>query len=247
MEVIIKNNYSEVSELAAQYLINAIKFKDNAVIGLPTGETPLGIYGIVVDEFNKGSISFKNVRTFNLDEYIGLGKTNKNSYYYFMNKHLFSQVDINQENINIPYGMTNDIKQECISYEKKLKEVNYMDILFLGIGKNGHIGFNEPADYFEPCTHQVKLKENTIAANSRFFDNIEDVPRSAITMGIKTIFSAKKIVLIASGVSKSEVIAKSVSGKITAQTPASILQLHSNTTIIVDKDAAKEIDCIPDL
>ena len=143
--------------------------------------------------------------------------------------------------------MTNDIKQECISYEKKLKEVNYMDILFLGIGKNGHIGFNEPADYFEPCTHQVKLKENTIAANSRFFDNIEDVPRSAITMGIKTIFSAKKIVLIASGVSKSEVIAKSVSGKITAQTPASILQLHSNTTIIVDKDAAKEIDCIPDL
>mgnify|MGYP000850957219 CR=1 FL=1 len=239
MNVIIKNNYREVSELAAQYLLNTIKSKNNSVIGLPTGQTPLGMYGIAVDEFNKGSISFKDATTFNLDEYIGLEKTNKNSYYYFMNEHLFSRTDINQKNINIPDSMASDINQECIRYEKKLKEAGYMDILFLGIGENGHIGFNEPSDYFEPYTHLVKLKESTIAANSRFFEGVEDVPKNAITMGIKTIFSAKKIVLIASGVSKSEVIAKTVNGKITSHIPASILQLHNNTTIIIDKDAAK--------
>lgn len=243
MELVVKNSYKEVSELAAQYLMDTIKTKDKPIIGFPTGGTPLGMYEAVVDEFNKGNISFKNVTTFNLDEYIGLEKTNTNSYYYFMNEHLFSQVDINKKNIYIPDGMVNDIKQECISYEAKLKEANYMDVLFLGIGKNGHIGFNEPAEYFEPYTHQVKLKENTIEANSRFFDSVDDVPKSAITMGIKTIFSARKIVLIASGTSKSQAIAKTVNGKITSQIPASILQLHNNTTIIIDKDAAREIDC----
>lgn len=244
MEVIVKSSYQEVSELASKYIIDAIKIKDNSIIGLPTGETPIGMYKAIVDEFNKGNISFKNVTTFNLDEYIGLEKTDKNSYYHFMNEHLFSKVDINRENIYIPNGMTNDIEQECISYEKKLKEANYMDILFVGIGKNGHIGFNEPSDCFEPNTHQVELKASTITANSRFFDNVEDVPRSAITMGIKTIFSAKKIILIASGASKSQAIAKTVSGKITPQVPASILQLHDNVTVIIDRDAAEELDYI---
>lgn len=241
MEVIIKNNYREVSELAAQYLLNTVKSKTNAVIGLPTGGTPLGMYSIIVNEFNNNNISFQNVTTFNLDEYIGLEKTNKNSYYYFMNEHLFSHIDIKQENINIPNGMTNNVKQECSSYENKIKAAGLMDILFIGIGKNGHIGFNEPADYFEPYTHEVKLQDNTIAANSRFFDRIENVPKTAITMGIKTILSAKKIVLIASGVSKAEVIAKAIKGKITPQLPASILQLHNNITIIIDKEAAKNL------
>lgn len=241
MKVIIKSNYREVSELAAQYLLNTVKSKDDAVIGLPTGGTPLGMYSIVVDELNKNSISFKNVRTFNLDEYIGLEKTNKNSYYYFMNKNLFSHIDIKQENVNIPNGMTNNVKQECINYENKIKSSGHMDILFIGIGKNGHIGFNEPADCFEPCTHEVKLQHNTITANSRFFNRIDDVPKTAITMGIKTILSAKKIILIASGQSKAEAIAKAIKGKIIPQLPASILQLHNDITVIADKEAAKNL------
>ncbi len=242
MKVIVKSNYREVSELAAQYFLNTVKSKSDAVLGLPTGETPLGMYSIVLDEFNKNSISFKNVRTFNLDEYTGLEKTNKNSYYYFMNKNLFAHIDIKHENINIPNGMTNNIKQECTAYENKIKAAGSMDILFIGIGKNGHIGFNEPANYFDPYTHEVKLQPNTITANSRFFDRIEDVPKIAITMGIKTILSAKKIVLIASGVSKSEAIAKTIKGKITPRLPASILQLHNNITVITDKEAAKNLN-----
>lgn len=241
MKVIIKNNYQEVSKIAAQYLLSTVKNKSDAVIGLPTGGTPLGMYSIAVNEFINNNISFKDVTTFNLDEYIRLDRTNKSSYYYFMNKNLFSYIDIKTENINIPNGMTNNVKQECINYENKIKAAGSMDILFIGIGKNGHIGFNEPADYFEPYTHEVKLHHNTIAANSRFFDHMEDVPKTAITMGIKTIMSAKKIILIASGASKAEAIAKAIKGKITPLLPASILQLHNDITVIADKDAAKNL------
>lgn len=241
MEVIIKSNYQEVSDLAAQYLLNTVKTKSDAVLGLPTGETPLGMYNIVANEYKNNEISFKNVKTFNLDEYKGLEKTNENSYYYFMNKNLFSHIDIIKENTNIPNGMANNVIEECINYENKIKVAGSMDILFLGIGKNGHIGFNEPADFFEPFTYEVKLDENTIDANSRFFDCMEDVPKTALTMGIKTILSAKKIVLIASGSSKAEAIAKTINGKITPQVPASVLQLHNNITIIIDKEAAEKM------
>jgi len=194
MKVIVKKNYDEVSEIAAQEIVDLVKNKNNAVLGLPTGSTPVGMYKNVVKSYKNGEISFKNITTFNLDEYIGLNKDNDQSYYYFMNNNLFSHIDINRDNINIPNGMADDLENECKRYEEKLKAVGYMDIMYLGIGINGHIGFNEPAEYFEPFTHEVKLEESTIEANSRFFEKVEDVPTSALTMGIKTIFSAKKII-----------------------------------------------------
>ena len=238
MEVIIKNNYEEISRLAAEYLINTVKAKNDAILGLPTGSTPVGMYKAVIAQY-KDNISFQNVRTFNLDEYVGLDKTNINSYRYFMDENLFSHIDIKEENIHIPNGVAQDSEQECIDYEEMLSSTGQMDIMYLGIGHNGHIGFNEPEDFFEPFTHIVKLTEDTIEANKRFFDSFESVPKTAITMGIKTIMSAKKIILLASGGSKAEAISKTVKGKITPQVPASILQLHNDVTLIIDMDAAK--------
>jgi len=238
VEVIIKNNYEEISKLAADYLINTVKAKNNAILGLPTGSTPIGMYQEVINRY-KDNISFQNVRTFNLDEYVGLDKSNINSYRYFMDENLFSHIDIKEENIHIPNGVARDIEKECINYENLLKTTGQMDIMYLGIGHNGHIGFNEPDEFFEPYTHIVKLTEDTIESNKRFFDNIESVPKTAITMGIKTIMSAKKIILLASGESKAEAILKTVKGKITPRVPASILQLHNDVTLIIDKDAAK--------
>lgn len=241
MEILIKKNYSEVSNLAAKYMLDVIRKKSNAVLGLPTGSTPVGMYNIVLDEYKKNKVSFSNIKTFNLDEYIGLSKYDMHSYYYFMQNNLFSHTDIKKENIYTPDGMTEDILSECISYENKIKDAGGIDILFLGIGQNGHIGFNEPAEYFEPYTHKVLLKDKTVLSNSRFFDKIEDVPTTAITMGVKTILSAKKIVLIAVGESKSNSISEMVNGKIKPQLPASILQLHDDITIIVDKDASEKL------
>ena len=238
MEVIIKNNYEEISKLAADYLINTVKAKNDAILGLPTGSTPIGMYQEVINRY-KDNISFQNVRTFNLDEYVGLDKSNINSYRYFMDENLFSHIDIKEENIHIPNGVARDIEKECINYENLLKTTGQMDIMYLGIGHNGHIGFNEPDEFFEPYTHIVKLTEDTIESNKRFFDNIESVPQTAITMGIKTIMSAKKIILLALGESKAEAILKTVKGKITPRVPASILQLHNDVTLIIDKDAAK--------
>lgn len=238
MEVIIKSNYQEISQLAADYLLNTVKSKSNAILGLPTGSTPVGMYQEVINQ-NKDKISFQNVRTFNLDEYVGIDKTNVNSYRYFMDENLFSHIDIKEENIHIPNGVAKDMEQQSVDYENSLNSTGQMDIMYLGIGHNGHIGFNEPEDFFEPYTHVVKLTDDTIEANKRFFDNIEDVPKTAITMGIKTILSAKKIILLASGESKAEAIFKTLKGKITPQVPASILQLHNDVTLIIDKDAAK--------
>jgi glucosamine-6-phosphate deaminase len=241
MKVIVKKNYDEVSKVAAQEMINLVKTKENAVLGLPTGSTPVGMYKNIVRAYKNGEISFKNITTFNLDEYIGLNKSNDQSYYYFMNDNLFSHIDINKDNINIPDGMAKDLDNECKRYEEKLKSEGYMDIMYLGIGINGHIGFNEPDEFFEPLTHKVSLDESTIEANSRFFEKIEDVPTSALTMGIKTIFSAEKIILIAAGENKADAIAKTVNGKIDPQIPASILQLHRDVTIIVDEAAGSKL------
>ncbi len=241
MEVIIKNNYQEVSVAAAEYLLNTVKNKPNAVLGLPTGSSPIGMYEIVVDEYKKGKVSFENVKTFNLDEYMGLDRNNDQSYYYFMNANLYSHVNLKPEHINIPNGMAEDINLESIRYENKLKAEGPMDIMFLGIGNNGHIGFNEPDECFEPLTHEVELTQDTIEVNARFFEKLEDVPTTAVTMGVKTILSAKKIVLIATGAKKADAIAKTVNGKITPQVPASILQMHDDVTIIIDKEAASKL------
>lgn len=241
MQVIIKNNYQEVSEAAAEILLDTVKSKTSAVLGLPTGSSPIGMYKIAVEEYKNNKVSFENVKTFNLDEYMGLDRSNDQSYYYFMNENFYSHVNLKPENINIPDGMAKDINQESIRYENKLKAEGPMDVMFLGIGNNGHIGFNEPGEYFEPFTHEVKLTQDTIEANARFFEKIEDVPTKAVTMGVKTISSAKKIVLIATGAAKADAIAKTVNGKITPQVPASILQMHDDVTIIIDKEAASKL------
>ena len=238
MEVIIKNNYQEVSQLASDYLINKVVEKEDAIFGLPTGSTPVGMYQNIIKQY-KNKVSFKNLRTFNLDEYVGIGRNNISSYKYYMYENLFSHIDIKEENIHIPNGVAQDSEQECLNYEEMLSSTGQMDIMYLGIGHNGHIGFNEPEDFFEPFTHIVKLTEDTIEANKRFFDSFESVPKTAITMGIKTIMSAKKIILLASGGSKAEAISKTIKGKITPQVPASILQLHNDVTLIIDMDAAK--------
>lgn len=242
MNIIIKNNYEEVSQVAADFLLNTVKDKKNAVLGLPTGSTPIGMYEKVVEEHKKGNVSFKDIKTFNLDEYVNLDRDNINSYYYFMNSNLFSHIDIDKNNIHIPNGMADDVEKECREYEEKLQSSGSMDILFLGIGINGHIGFNEPGESFQTTTHVTHLEHNTIEANARFFDKLEDVPTTALTMGMKTILSAKKIVLIATGENKANAVNEMVNGKVTPKMPASVLQLHNDVTIIIDNLAASKLN-----
>lgn len=238
MKITVTDNYKEQSELAASLMCNVIENRKNAVIGLPTGSTPLGMYKELIKSYNEGKISFAHVVTFNLDEYIGLPATDENSYNYYMNHNFFSFMDIDKKNINIPHGNTDDVTGECLRYEENIKAAGGMDIIFLGIGRNGHIGFNEPGEFFEPYTHQVILEKSTIDANSRFFGSVSKVPTSAITMGIKTILSARQIVLLASGKEKAEILKEALKGKITPKIPASILQLHEHIDVIADSEAA---------
>lgn len=241
MRIIVAANYDEMSKKAADIVASQIILKPESVVGLATGGTPVGFYSELIKIHKDGKFSFKEVKTFNLDEYYGLDKDNTQSYHYYMMKNLFNHIDINIENINIPSGTAKDIEVECKAYEAKIKNAGGIDIQVLGIGTNGHIGFNEPDVKFEAITHLVKLDEETIEANSRFFNSIEEVPKSAISMGIKTIMHAKKIVLLASGSEKAKVIESMMNGDITPDLPASILQLHPDVTLILDKDAASEL------
>ncbi|MBU3185329.1 glucosamine-6-phosphate deaminase [Clostridium estertheticum] len=238
MRIIVVDNYEEMSKRAALMITSQVTLKPDSVIGLATGDTPLGMYEELVKLYNKKEVDFKEVRTFNLDEYYGLDPENPQSYYSFMNKNLFDKVDISKNNINMPDGMVKDVNDFCLLYENKIKTLGGIDMQVLGIGGNGHIGFNEPNVNFEAQTHLVNLNEQTIEANSRFFKSIEDVPVKAISMGIKTIMNSKKIILLANGLNKAEAIAKAVNGKINPSIPASILQLHNDVTIIIDKEAA---------
>ncbi|MBU3218300.1 glucosamine-6-phosphate deaminase [Clostridium estertheticum] len=238
MRIIVVDNYEEMSKRAALMITSQVTLKPDSVIGLATGDTPLGMYEELVRLYNKKEVDFKEVRTFNLDEYYGLDPENPQSYYSFMNKNLFDKVDISKNNVNMPDGMVKDVNDFCLLYENKIKTLGGIDMQVLGIGGNGHIGFNEPNVNFEAQTHLVNLNEQTIEANSRFFKSIEDVPVKAISMGIKTIMNSKKIILLANGLNKAEAIAKAVNGKINPSIPASILQLHNDVTIIIDKEAA---------
>jgi glucosamine-6-phosphate deaminase len=239
MRIIVCENYEEVSKKAAQMILSQVTLKPNSVLGLATGSTPIGMYENLVKLNKNGDIDFSEVRTFNLDEYYNLPKENDQSYHYFMYKNLFNHININPANIHIPNGMTNDVEAECERYDSLIKEAGGVDIQVLGIGNNAHIGFNEPTVNFEKGTHLVELEESTIEANSRFFDNIEDVPKKAITMGVGSIFKSKKIMLIATGENKAEAIYNTVYGKVVPEVPASILQFHSDIVLILDKDAAK--------
>lgn len=239
MRIIVAKDYDELSKKAASILAGQILLKSNSVLGLATGSTPIGTYKELVRMYQEGIIDFEEIVTFNLDEYHGLSRTNEQSYYYFMNEHLFRHINIQNQNIHIPNGITEDIEGECERYEEEIKKKGGIDFQLLGIGRNGHIGFNEPDVKFEAVTHLVTLDQDTIDANARFFDNSNDVPHKAISMGIKTIMHSKKIILLASGAEKAKTIHAMIRGNITPELPASILQLHADATVILDEAAAE--------
>lgn len=241
MKVIVVNNYEEMSIKAAQIVASQIILKEESILGLATGSTPIGMYKELIKLYEQKIIDFEKTKTFNLDEYFGLNRDNDQSYYYYMRNNLFNHINIKTENTNIPDGTAKDIHEECINYEEKIKKAGGIDLQVLGIGTNGHIGFNEPDIKFESTTHLVNLDEETIKANSRFFDSIDEVPKQAISMGIKTIMHSKKIVLLANGKNKADAIYGTVKGNITPELPASILQLHNDVYIIVDKEAASKL------
>ena len=241
MRVIIAKDYDEMSKFAAEELITDINKNPNIVLGLATGGTPIGMYKELIKMNKEEKVNFSNVKTINLDEYVGLSGEHKQSYRYFMNENLFNHININKENTFVPNGLAIDIENECKDYDKRISELGGIDVQLLGIGNNGHIGFNEPNDFLNLTTHLTELKNNTIEANARFFDSIDEVPRKAITMGLGGIMKARKIILIASGENKTDIIEKLINGKITTQVPASMLQMHNNLVLIVDKEAAKNL------
>lgn len=241
MRILVLDNYEEMSKKAALMIASQVMLKPDSVLGLATGDTPLGMYKELIALYNKKEVDFNEVRTFNLDEYYGINRENLQSYYNYMINNLFNSINVNIKNINVPDGMAMDIEASCRGYENKIKEVGGIDMQILGIGGNGHIGFNEPDVTFEAETHLVNLNEQTIEANSRFFKSRKDVPVKAISMGIKTIMNSKKIILLANGLNKAEAIERAVKGKIDPNIPASILQLHNDVTIILDKKAASNL------
>ncbi len=237
MRIIVKENYEEMSMVAANIVLAQLTVKPDCVLGLATGSTPIGMYNILAEEYKNGRADFSEVKSFNLDEYYPLEASNPQSYHYFMEENLFSKININKNNVHIPDGMCGDTKTECENYEKMIHDCGGVDMQILGIGQNGHIGFNEPDTSLYPDTHLTGLTENTISANSRFFDNIEDVPKQALTMGIGTILKAKKIILLASGAAKHDVVKQLLEGNITTNVPASMLKVHPDVVLICDKAA----------
>lgn len=232
MEIIKVNSYEEMSQKASEILQKQLLEKQNSVLGLATGSTPIGLYEHLIELNKEGKISFKDVVTFNLDEYVGLERTHNQSYYYFMQEQLFKHVDIKEENIHIPSGVAEDLEAECKRYEEQLKALGPVDLQVLGVGVNGHIGFNEPGTDFSSRTHIVELDQSTREANARFFNNIDEVPTHAITMGIQSIMDSKKILLLAFGESKKDAIERLLSGEVTEDLPVSVLNKHSNVTVI---------------
>ena len=241
MHVIKVKDYEAMSEKACDILVKEMKSNERVVLGLATGSTPEGLYERLIEKYNNHDISFKLTKTFNLDEYVGLDKTDKNSYYYYMNHKLFKHIDLPENQAVLPNGKAENIAAECERYEKKIKDAGQIDIQVLGIGLNGHIGFNEPNTPFTSRTHVVKLDESTRQANARFFNSIDDVPTEAITMGIATIMDSKKILLLVSGEKKADILAQVIHGEVTEKVPASVLQKHPNVTIIADETALSKV------
>lgn len=238
MRIIVAKDYEGMCVNGANLIAAQILLKPDCVLGLATGSTPCGIYDRLAGKYQAGELDFSAVRSVNLDEYVGLSPENDQSYRYFMQKNLFSRVNIRPENTHVPDGLAADIEAECQRYEALIAGYGYPDLQLLGIGLNGHIGFNEPEDQFPVATHRVALTESTIAANSRFFENPAEVPRAAITMGIGSIMRAKRVLLAISGENKKEIARTALCGPVTPQVPASILQLHPDVTVILDAAAA---------
>lgn len=238
MRIIVTKDYADMSRKAANVISAQVISKPDCVLGLATGSTPIGTYENLVARYQNGDLDFSRVSTVNLDEYRGLDHENDQSYYYFMMHHLFQHINIDLANTHVPDGTEPDADKACRDYESIVENYGGADLQLLGLGHNGHIGFNEPADSFSKSTNCVDLTESTIKANARFFEKIEDVPTQAYTMGIGTIMKAKKILLVASGEDKAEIVKKAFTGPVVPEVPASILQFHPDVTVIVDEAAA---------
>ena len=237
MRIYQEKDYNAMSRRAAAVIAAQVVSRPDCVLGLATGSTPIGAYRQLVEWYRQGDLNFAEVRSVNLDEYVGLAPTHDQSYRYFMQTNLFDHVNIVPENTNVPSGLADDPAAECARYEKVVRDLGYADLQLLGLGRNGHIGFNEPCAEFPVTTHLVDLTQSTIEANARFFASENDVPRQALTMGIGTIMHARKILVVASGADKAEAVRRTVQGPVTPEVPASILQLHPDVTLICDEAA----------
>ena len=237
MKIIKAKDYKDMSRKAANIISAQVIMKPNCVLGLATGSTPIGTYDQLVEWYQKGDLDFGEVTTVNLDEYKGLTRENDQSYYYFMNDKLFSRVNINKDRTFLPDGMEPDSEKACKAYNEIIASVGGIDLQLLGLGHNGHIGFNEPSDTFEAETHCVDLTESTIKANQRFFASIDEVPKQAYTMGIKTIMQANKVLVVVSGEDKAKIVKEAFFGPITPQVQASVLQLHKDVIVVADEAA----------
>ena len=238
MNVIKMDSAYEISKAVSSIIIEQIKSKPNSVLGFATGASPVETYKRIIESYEKGQISLKDITTFNLDEYCGLSHDNENSYYYFMKDNLFGKTDVDFEKVNFLSGLNGDVDEECKQYQNKIESAGGIDIQLLGVGRNGHIGFNEPSDKFTDGPFKVKLTQSTIDANIKYFEN-GDMPHYALTMGIGDIMRAKKILLIATGEAKAEAVYAMVKGEVSPSCPASILQNHPDATIFIDNESAK--------
>lgn len=232
MKIICANDYQSMSRQAANIIAAHITLKPDSVLGLATGSTPVGIYKQLIDWYKRGDLDFSQVTTVNLDEYCGLGGNHSQSYRYFMNYNLFNYVNINMNKTYLPNGTAKNLQKECERYDSLIASLGDIDLQLLGIGHNGHIGFNEPNIHFFKNTHVVDLDQSTIDANARFFGSADKVPKQAITMGIQSIMAAKKILLVVNGADKREILERALYGPVTPQVPASLLQMHTNLTVI---------------
>lgn len=236
MNIIKAKNYEDLSKMAALFISGKILAKPDGVFGFATGGTPVGTYAELVRLYNENVLDFSRITTFNLDEYFGTPITDKNSYHYFMHDNLFNHVNVRKEAIHLPNGMAENAEEECVRYEKEIDAAGGIDLQLLGIGHNGHIGFNEPADAFVSATNHVKLADSTIDANARFYASRDEVPKSALSMGIGSIMKARGILLLISGKEKKAIAEKALHGPVTPQVPASVLQYHPNCTVILAVD-----------
>lgn len=237
MKLYVCKNYDEMSEKAEQVVASVITLKPDCVLGLATGSTPVGMYSKLAELNRAGKLDFSQVKTYNLDEYYPIKPSNPQSYRYFMDKNLFDLINIDKANTHLLNGEVSDTEAECAAYDEAIKAAGGIDIQVLGIGNNGHIGFNEPDDKLVAATHKTALTESTISANARFFNSSDEVPRHALTMGLEPIMKAKKIIMLVSGKGKHAALAEMLSGVITPSNPATVLQLHQDVTVVCDEDA----------
>lgn len=246
MDVVVVRSYQEMSLRAAEIVCESVRAKTDLVLALPTGATPVGMYRQLVEINGRSEVDFSRVRTFNLDEYLGLAPEHPASYHAFMQEHFFSHVNLSPQNTRIPQGLAPDVAEECRAYESAIAEAGNLDLAVLGIGQNGHVGFNEPATDLQASVHVAQLSEETrrlafefwAEADESLFRTLVDFPERAITMGMATILKAEQILLLASGASKAQAVCQAITGTLTSRLPASLLQLHRQVTLIVDEEAA---------